>query len=365
MKPKLTESDFLRAAQRLNCEVAAIKSVAKVESAGAGFYADGFPVILFERHLFRRFTSGKYNKTHPHLSGPPGGYGPAGKNQRVKFSQAFELNPDAAMKSCSWGKFQILGSNHKVCGYATVGEFVDAMKESEGKQLDAFVSFVIGNKLDKSLRDKNWASFARGYNGKGYAKNKYDIKMRDAYDKFLRASSAVAPVSSQNAHIPSDSPQEAADSTAEQTPGDTTVNADNVQINESTQGVAPAGFAPEDKVQEAPPKEGSTTTATTVTILGITVPTFAAGFVKGIQEWIEKGFIDVKEVAAFLLELIRNNVKYVSILAGLIVAVVIVKKIFKQLTFLLTLYILARPDLHNVTVIPAESEPKKAWWRFW
>ena len=192
MKPKLTESDFQRAANRLRCEVAAIKAVAQVESRGAGFYGDGFPVILFERHIFRRETKGKYTRTHPHLSGPAGNYGPAGKNQRVKFSQAFTLDPEAAMRSCSWGKFQIMGFNHKACGYATVGEFVDAMKESEGKHLDAFVAFVISQKLDKHLRDKNWANFARGYNGTGYAKNKYDIKMRDAYAKFLRSSTDSA-----------------------------------------------------------------------------------------------------------------------------------------------------------------------------
>jgi hypothetical protein len=186
MKPKLTESDFIRAAERLRCEVAAIKAVAQVESRGAGFYGDGFPVILFERHIFRRETKGKYNTSHPHLSGPAGNYGPAGKNQRVKFSQAFALNPDAAMKSCSWGKFQIMGFNHKPCGYATVGDFVDAMKQDEGKHLDAFVEFVESQNLGKHLRKKDFTAFARGYNGSGYAKNKYDTKMLTAYGKFQR-----------------------------------------------------------------------------------------------------------------------------------------------------------------------------------
>lgn len=186
MKPKLTEQDFIRAAKRLRCEVNAVKAVAQVESAGAGFYSDGFPVILFERHIFRRETGGKYSTTHPSLSGSQGNYGPAGRNQRLKFSKAFALDPDAAMKACSWGKFQILGVNHKICGFSEVGDFVEAMKESEGRQLDAFVSFVAGNKLDKYLREKNWAAFAKGYNGPGYAKNKYDIKMRDAYAKFER-----------------------------------------------------------------------------------------------------------------------------------------------------------------------------------
>lgn len=189
---ELTEQDFERAAKRLRCEKAAIKAVANTESAGKGFYADGFPVILFERHLFRKFTQGRYNTQFPELSGPAGNYGAAGANQRRKFNMAFALNPDAAMKSCSWGKFQILGSNHKVCGYDTVGEFVDAIKESEGKHLDAFVSFVIGNHLDGHLRSKNWAAFASGYNGKGYRKNNYDVKMAKAYVRFSATSTKPA-----------------------------------------------------------------------------------------------------------------------------------------------------------------------------
>lgn len=184
MKPILTEQDFENAAQKLNAEVAAIKAVAEVESRGNGFYPDGFPVILFERHIFRRETNGKFNSTHAHLSGKAGNYGAAGQNQRNKFNEAFALNPIAAMKSCSWGKFQIMGFNHKVCGFDTVGEFVDAMKVSEGEHLQAFVNFVIGNGLADELRSKQWAKFARGYNGAGYAKNKYDIKMATAYKKF-------------------------------------------------------------------------------------------------------------------------------------------------------------------------------------
>ena len=180
---KLTEQDFERAAKKLKCEVASIKAVAEVESRGNGFYASGFPVILFERHIFRKYTNGRYNKSHPHLSGPAGNYGAAGRNQIRKFNEAFALDPIAAMKSCSWGKFQIMGFNHAVCGYETVGEFVDAMKESEGKHLDAFVEFVIANKLAGHLRTKDWASFAKGYNGAGYQKNKYDTKMANAYKR--------------------------------------------------------------------------------------------------------------------------------------------------------------------------------------
>jgi hypothetical protein len=35
------------------------------------------------------------------------------------------------------------------------------------------------------LRDKDWAGFARRYNGPAYAENKYDEKLSAAYEKFL------------------------------------------------------------------------------------------------------------------------------------------------------------------------------------
>lgn len=184
MSKILTEQDFEIAAKKLRCEIASVKAVAEIESLGKGFYADGFPVILFERHVFRKYTQGRYNKSHPHLSGAAGNYGASGQNQRNKFNEAFALNPIAAMKSCSWGKFQIMGFNHAVCGFDSVGEFVDAMKKSEGEQLLAFVNFVINNNLADELRKKNWAKFAKGYNGAGYKKNNYDVKLAAAYRKY-------------------------------------------------------------------------------------------------------------------------------------------------------------------------------------
>lgn len=84
------------------------------------------------------------------------------------------------MMSCSWGKFQIMGFNYAVCGFTSVGAFVDAMKESE-ENTDAFVEFIISEHLADELRRHDWKGFARTYNGAGYAENKYDTKMAAAY----------------------------------------------------------------------------------------------------------------------------------------------------------------------------------------
>lgn len=205
-KTKLTNADFCRASKRLRCEVAAIKAVSQVESRGEPFYDDGFPVILFERHKFRAFTKGRFSKDHPDISGPAGGYGKAGQNQRNKFNKAFALDPDAAMKSCSWGQFQIMGFNHELCGYRTVGAFVDAMKAGVDSQLDAFVSYVLKRSLDDELRRKNFYLFAEAYNGPNQEENNYSGKMETAYKKFAKENINCNGTSNSTAAKPADNP---------------------------------------------------------------------------------------------------------------------------------------------------------------
>jgi hypothetical protein len=79
-----------------------------------------------------------------------------------------------------------MGGNHKVCGFDDSQSFVDAMwTGGAAAHLDAFVKFIQGNKLDVPLRTLNWAGFARGYNGPAYAQNRYDTKMRDAYNRCI------------------------------------------------------------------------------------------------------------------------------------------------------------------------------------
>jgi len=79
-----------------------------------------------------------------------------------------------------------MGSNFEVAGFDSVGEFVDAMKESEDAWSDAFVEFIISSGLADELRSQDWESFARQYNGTGYKTNKYDSKLAAAYRKFSK-----------------------------------------------------------------------------------------------------------------------------------------------------------------------------------
>ena len=180
----LQECDFVTAANLLGCEVAAVKAVAEVESTGSGFQTDGKPKILFERHYFHKLTNGRFSKTHPEISNPAaGGYG---SNQHARLEQAAKLDREAALQSASWGKFQIMGAHWKALGYKSIQDFINAMYANETEHLMAFVKFVKTNGLADELKRKDWAGFAKGYNGPAYAKNQYDKKMALAYEKYRK-----------------------------------------------------------------------------------------------------------------------------------------------------------------------------------
>jgi len=182
----LTDGNYKQAAEELGCEVAAILAVISVESAGDGFLPDGRPKILFEAHIFHRYTKGRFDTTHPHLSSPTWNRklykGGAGEYDRLE--EAISLDRRAAIMSASWGAFQIMGFNLAGCGFTNVEDFVAAMRASERRQLEAFIEFIKSQHLDDELRQRDWATFARIYNGPSYKANRYDEKPAKAYAKF-------------------------------------------------------------------------------------------------------------------------------------------------------------------------------------
>ena len=124
MSRTLTDADFARAAKELNVEVAAIRAVAEVEAAGAGFLPDGRPSVLYEAHVFHKHTKGAHahakDRRGISLSSPKWNrslYGVTGANQHNRIEDAATLNWEAAHKAASWGTFQILGENHKAAGH--------------------------------------------------------------------------------------------------------------------------------------------------------------------------------------------------------------------------------------------------------
>lgn len=190
----LNDDDFKRAAAQLKAPVANIKAVCEVEAPGGGFAADGQPRILFEAHKFSKHTRGIFDKSHPNISSPSwnralyargANADERNKGEHKRLHEAVLLNRPAALKSASWGKFQILGENYGACGYDDLQEFVTDMYESEAAQLDAFVEFISRDtRLLAALRSSDWKTFARAYNGPAYAENQYDVKLAAAAKKY-------------------------------------------------------------------------------------------------------------------------------------------------------------------------------------
>jgi len=187
----ITEQAYKDSAAIIGCEVAAIKSVAEVESSGNGMLSDSQAKILFEPHIFwkqlRRLNIDP--QSIPDASDilyPVWGTKPYGKvsAQPQRLERAIAINREAALMSASYGRFQIMGFNFSTAGYNDIEEFYAAMNSGEDEQLKAFTTYIKNTHLDDELRNLDWKGFARGYNGAAYAKNNYDKKLAAAYAKF-------------------------------------------------------------------------------------------------------------------------------------------------------------------------------------
>lgn len=210
----LKESDFDDAAKKLGTEKACVKAVQEVESKGTGFGNDGKLMILFERHVFKRELDKKLKaneafakqiaaklgikqlagqtlvsaiqthllSTHPNTYNTAvGGYS-GGNAEWGRLNKAVLIDPDAAYRSASWGLFQIMGYHCNILGFKNVDEMVNHYNDSERNQLMSFCDFVkYDPRLTKAIREKDWLSFARIYNGP--AQKGYDQRMAAAYKK--------------------------------------------------------------------------------------------------------------------------------------------------------------------------------------
>jgi hypothetical protein len=97
---------------------------------------------------------------------------------------AYDIDAEAALLSTSWGLGQIMGSNWKTTGAESVVLMVREAMESEGNQLKHMANFIKSAGLIDEIQNKDWAGFAKKYNGPAYAQNQYDVKLASAYERF-------------------------------------------------------------------------------------------------------------------------------------------------------------------------------------
>lgn len=192
---KLTNEMIKDLAIRLGLEPALLKAVQLVEAAGRdGFLADGRPQILFEGHIMYKEVHKKFPdrdlaylcKRYSTIFFPKWDKSKylGGVYEYKRLELAKEIDEECALKSASWGMFQIMGFNHNLCGCKDVFEFVHKVSESHANQLELMYHFMYNSGCLKELKAKDWAGFAKKYNGPGYAQNAYDQKLRNAYENF-------------------------------------------------------------------------------------------------------------------------------------------------------------------------------------
>lgn len=180
-------------AQPYGLDTAAVLSVAEVESGGrSGFQPNGELTVLFEAHLFyRELKNAGLNPDllmakYPNLISPVWNRtlykGGNAENERLK--AALVIHPCAA-RCASYGMFQILGSNYALCGFPNVETFVASLATGSEAHIKAFLTFVSAQPaMLTALRIHDWPTFARLYNGPGYAANSYDTKIAAAFARF-------------------------------------------------------------------------------------------------------------------------------------------------------------------------------------
>jgi hypothetical protein len=139
-----------------------------VESKQAYDLATGLIILRYEPHIFRR----KSGKDVPARR--------AGQNAEWdNFARAFDVHQEAALLSCSYGLPQLMGFNFGVTKHGNARDMFLAFQDSCIEQVQGFFGFVRKNNITKAIKNKDWRTFARVYNGSG-AVDDYSGKLNRA-----------------------------------------------------------------------------------------------------------------------------------------------------------------------------------------
>lgn len=188
--------DLARAVERIanarGIEAAALKAVVEVEAAGQPYAmvnGKNEPLIRYEGHYFDRLVdpSRREEARAAGLASPTVGgvKNPSSQADRWKLlARAAQIDADAALESTSFGLGQVMGAHWQKLGFSSVKEMVATARESIDGQLELMVRYIEKFGLLASLKRRDWAGFARGYNGSGYKANSYDTKLATAYAQY-------------------------------------------------------------------------------------------------------------------------------------------------------------------------------------
>ncbi|MBV1805937.1 N-acetylmuramidase domain-containing protein [Pseudomonas viridiflava] len=193
----VTKEHFEMLATQLGVEREVLRAIAVAETGDKVPFKEfvlgqQHAAILYERHYMHRFLKDKgytpaqlaglstSEPTIVHVYQSGYSYGTE-QVQYDRLLRARELDKDAANKSCSWGKFQVMGEYYARL-YKSTDELVEAQNYCALQHLQYFKIFLTKEKnMLEPMKQKNWLSIARKYNGANQVG--YDKKISDAYDK--------------------------------------------------------------------------------------------------------------------------------------------------------------------------------------
>jgi len=197
---RIEDIDLPRIAGAIGCGEDELHMLMDVEAPGSGFDKQGRPKMLFEPHLFYRYLPTKLRDDAvraglAYSAWRKGSY-PADSYPRLKKAMAFCLehgaNVEIALKSASWGRSQILGSNFAAAGYASAAAMVHDFTLDEDNHLEAMIRFIKASGIDDELRalaalkrptrPEDCRVIARVYNGPGYATHNYHGRLASAHN---------------------------------------------------------------------------------------------------------------------------------------------------------------------------------------
>lgn len=195
MFTKEVRDEIITTARRFSADAAAILAIAEVESAGIPFWTVNgkqVPAIRFEGHYFHRILNGSKRERaiREGLAHPRAGRIPNPRSWAARYAlleRAKRIDKDAAIRSCSWGLGQVMGEHYKSFGFKTPQDLVDVAMSGVAGQVELMIRFIDRNGLRPLIEQRNWAAFARAYNGPAYKKNRYDTKMAKAYRRYAGA----------------------------------------------------------------------------------------------------------------------------------------------------------------------------------
>lgn len=198
---KITDLMYEDLSKDLNVEKEVLYAVAETETKGNPFISGIKPKqakILFERHYLHRLAGAKltaerikfYEENYNDVfSSKQGNYNwdVEGINQIPRLKKAKEIDKDAAIMSCSWGKFQVMGEYYDKA-YNNAEDLEKAQNMCEIQQLyyfKIFIKKVKGKKLIDAMKNKDWESIAYYYNGAKWRTTNpdYPTKFKKYYDE--------------------------------------------------------------------------------------------------------------------------------------------------------------------------------------